>query len=119
MGSTFIYSKSKFKFLIDTTNLQKKMHNNTHECTKMNSRHTNNSHKCMAGFIVTDTRHCYVAWLWSLTNFVHGEQDTSLSPSIYSPILSVLSPAFPFRCTNFFWPLTPPRYLPTPQYAHM
>ena len=102
MGSTLIYSKSKFKFLIDTTNLQKKMHNGTHKCTKMNSWHTNNSHKCMAGFIVTGTRHCYVAWLWSLTNFVHGAQDTpSHPPSIHLYSLSSFLP-FPLGAQTFF-----------------
>ena len=42
----------------------------------MRAKHANNSYKCITRLIVTGTRHCHVAWVWSCINVVHGARTT-------------------------------------------
>ena len=39
---------------------------------EMRAKHTCNSFECITKLMVTGTKHYYVAWAWSCTNFVHS-----------------------------------------------
>ena len=54
----------------------------------MRARHAGKSYKWTTRLIVDDTRHCYVVWVWSYTNFVHSAQYAPLS----SPCVEVNAP---------------------------
>ena len=47
---------------------------------QMRAKHACNSCKCITRLIVTGTRHYYVGWAWSCTNFVHSAQNAPTFP---------------------------------------